>query len=282
MHRRELLSSAALASAGLVLAASSAAQAQGATEASNFNRIRDAGTLRVAVMKGQEPYYHKDIATGAWSGACIDMANDIAGVMKVKLDLTETANWSTNVLDLQSGKVDLIFGVSPTPERALVFDLPSPIFMNFYTIVGKKGFPKVSRWEELNKPDISIAVDLGSGQEAIAKRMLPKANVKSFRDHDEMLINVSTGRIDCCLLAILLAMKATAKVPNFGDYSVPRPFLAAASCMAVRIDGDKRFRDFLSAWASYNRSTGMVREWVGRGLAAMGIDPSTIPSEVEI
>lgn len=282
MNRRQLISSAALASASFALGGVSSVRAQGAAEASNFNRIRDAGVLKVAVMRGQEPYYHKDLATNAWSGACVDMANDIARVMRAKLELVETANWNTNVLDLQSAKVDLIFGVSPTPERAMVFDLPSPVFMNFYTLVGKKGFPKVARWEEINKPEITVAVDLGSGQEAIAKRVLSKATIKSFRDHDEMLLGVSTGKLDCCLLAILLAMKATSKVPNLGDYSVPRPFLAAASCMAVRVDNDKRFRDFLSAWATYNRSTGMIREWVGKGLLAMGIDPSTIPPEVEI
>jgi polar amino acid transport system substrate-binding protein len=282
MDRRQLVSSAAAAAAGLVLARTATAQPQSAVEASNFNRIRNAGALRVAVMRGQEPYYHKDIAAESWSGACVDMANDIARVMRVNAELVETANWNTNVLDLQSGKVDLIFGVSPTPERALVFDLPSPVFMNFYTVVGRKGFPRVARWEELNKPQITVAVDLGSGQEAIAKRVLPKATIRSFRDHDEMLLGLSTGKHDCCLLAILLAMKAVSKVPTLGDYSVPRPFLAAASCMAVRIDSDKRFRDFLSAWATYNRSTGMIREWVGKALSAMGIDPSTIPPEVEI
>jgi len=283
MNRRKLVSSAMLGSAGAMLAGTvAAAPADGIVEPSNFARIRSAGVMRIAVLRGQEPYFHKNEATGEWSGAGVAMAKDIARVMQVKLDLVETGNWATQILDVQSGKVDVIFGVSPTPERALVLDLPGPVMQNFYTVVGRKDFRKIEQWSELDKPEITVAVDIGSGQDAVAHNVLPNATIKSFGNHDDVLMGVSTGRLDCCLLAILLAMKATQAVPNLGAYSVPRPFVAAASCMAVRLDGDKRFRDFLIAWANYNRSTGVVRRWVADALRQMGLDPASIPPEVDI
>lgn len=286
MNRRHLLTAGALGASGLALASAAAAQAQPSSgfafAPSTFDRVKESGVLKVTVMRGQEPYFHKDPASGQWSGACVEMTNNIAKVLNVKPELVETANWGTSVLDLQSGKVDLAFGVSPTPARGLVFDFPSPVFMNFYTVVTRKGFGKVDTWEQINLPSVSVAVDLGSGQEAIARRFLPNANIRAFKDHDEMLMNVATGRIDCCLLAIFLAIKAAKLNSAFGEYYVPKPFLAVPSCMAVRIDQDKRMRDFLSVWADYNHGLGLIREWMGKGLADLGIPASAIPSEITI
>ena len=77
MNRRDALTAVALAS---VAAAASLepAGADTASGGSTLERIKRTGTLRVAVIVGQEPYFHKDLQTGTWSGACIDMANDIA------------------------------------------------------------------------------------------------------------------------------------------------------------------------------------------------------------
>ena len=47
---------------------------------STIDRIKRAKVLRIAALPGEAPYFNKDIATGAWSGMCIEMAKDIAGV----------------------------------------------------------------------------------------------------------------------------------------------------------------------------------------------------------
>ena len=72
----------------------------------------------VAVIVGQEPYFHKDLPTGKWSGACIDMAYDIAAKLSAIVETVEST-WGNQILDLQGDKVDLAFAVNPTPERAL-------------------------------------------------------------------------------------------------------------------------------------------------------------------
>ena len=42
--------------------------------------------LRIAVLPGELPYFNKDLATGTWSGFSIEMANDIAKLLDVKLE----------------------------------------------------------------------------------------------------------------------------------------------------------------------------------------------------
>ena len=76
LGRRTLAGAAALLP---VTAFLHAARAQPANE-TTFDRVRRTKTLRIAVLPGELPYFSKDLASGEWSGACIDMAKDIAKV----------------------------------------------------------------------------------------------------------------------------------------------------------------------------------------------------------
>ena len=51
--------------------------------------MRRTKTLRIAALPGELPYFQKDLATGEWSGACIDMAKDIAKVFDAQLEYVE-------------------------------------------------------------------------------------------------------------------------------------------------------------------------------------------------
>jgi len=171
MNRRDALTTVALAGAAIA-AASGSAKAD--APASTLDRIKKNGVLRVAVIVGQEPYFHKDLATNEWSGACIDMAKDIAGKLGAKVETLEST-WGNQILDLQADKVDLAFAVNPTPERALVIDFSTPILVHSFTVITKKGFAKPQTWAELNKPEVKIAVDIGSTHETIAP-LLPEGD----------------------------------------------------------------------------------------------------------
>ncbi|MEO8714456.1 MAG: ABC transporter substrate-binding protein, partial [Acetobacteraceae bacterium] len=94
------------AGAGLLpVAMIGSAHAQAPSE-SALDRIRRTKTLRIAALPGELPYFQKDITSGAWGGACIEMANSIAKVLGAKLAYIE-ATYGTSVLDLQTDKVDL-------------------------------------------------------------------------------------------------------------------------------------------------------------------------------
>jgi hypothetical protein len=74
--------------------------------------------LRIAVVSGSPPYFRKDLATGEWTGVAIEMAKAIAGVWGAEVVFVETT-WDNSVQDLQSNKIDISFGLNPTPQRAL-------------------------------------------------------------------------------------------------------------------------------------------------------------------
>lgn len=279
MNRREAFAAIAFAGGSTALLLNQpSAQAQG-TE-TTLERIRRTGVLRIAVIVGQEPYFHKDLPTGQWSGACIDMANDIASKLNAKLEIVEST-WGNQILDLQSGKIDLAFAVNPTPERALVIDFSTPILVHSFTIITRKGFPKPQTWAEINQPEVKIAVDIGSTHEMIARRYCPKATILGFKNRDEAILAVATGRADCNVSLAVLSVATLKKNPSLGELAVPRPLLTLPTNLGIRAEPDRRFKDFLSAWADYNRAMGQTREWMLKGFEAVGLTPDDIPPEIQ-
>jgi polar amino acid transport system substrate-binding protein len=282
MNRRDAFTTVALA--GVAVAAAfepSVAQTPAAPAAgSTLERIRRNGVLRVAVIVGQEPYFHKDLASGKWSGACIDMANDIASRLSAKVEMVEST-WGNQILDLQGDKVDLAFAVNPTPERALVIDFSTPILVHSFTVITRKGFAKPASWEDINKAEVKVAIDIGSSHDLIAHRYLPKANILGFKARDEALLAVATGRADCNISLAVLAVSTMKKNPTLGELAIPRPLLTLPTNLGIRAETDRRYKDFLSAWADYNRAMGQTREWMLKGFDAVGLAAEDIPGEIQ-
>jgi len=280
--RRDALRYALALGSGAALTSALASPAAAQAQADNtLDRIRADKVLRIAVLPGELPYFNKDLASGTWSGMCIEMANDIAKLLDVKLEYTEST-YGNSILDLQSNKIDLGFALDPTPQRALVVDFCGAVFHHPFGAMLKKGL-EAKTWADINKPDVRIAVDVGSANEAVARRFAPNATIKSLKSRDEVMLEMSSGRVDCVVNALVLGLTAIAKNPNLGSYKILQtPSVAIPSSMAVRRESDKRWRDFLSVWVDYNRGIGQMREWFVKGLALSGVKPEDVPVELNI
>jgi polar amino acid transport system substrate-binding protein len=280
--RREALRYAFAIGSGAALASALASPASAqATPDNTLDRIRANKVLRIAVLPGELPYFNKDLATGNWSGMCIEMANDVAKLLDVELEYTEST-YGNSILDLQSSKIELGFALNPTPQRALVVDFCGAVFHHPFGAMLKKGL-QAKTWADINKPDVNIAVDVGSANETVARRFAPNATIKSLRSRDEVMLEMSSGRVDCVVNALVLGLTAIAKNPNLGSYKILQtPSVAIPSSMAVRREADKRWRDFLSVWIDYNRGIGQMREWFVKGLALSGVKPEDVPVELSI
>ena len=235
--------------------------------------------LRAPAVAGQEPYFHKDLATGAWSGACYEMAKNLAQSLQVELQIVETT-WGNQILDLQADKIDFCTMVNPTPERGLVMNFTRPILEPTFMAIVRKGFPTPKTWADLNKPEVRITVDLGSSHETLARRNAPNANILGFKTRDEALLALGSGRADCNLAFTILALTSVKKNPALGSLVVIDPPIKMEANLGIRIEDSSRFRDFLNTWIAYVRTTGQSREWFVNGLKLAGVMPEDIPSNV--
>ena len=272
-------SAAAAASASAVLARAAHAETQPGE--STFERIKRTKVLRIAALPGEAPYFNKDINSGAWSGMCVDMAKDMAANFDGEVEYLEST-YGNSVLDLQSNKIDLAFSLNPTPKRAMVIDFTHAFYLHGFGMVGRKGF-KAANWADLDKPDVKIAFDIGSVHEISARRFASHATLIALKTRDECVLAVQSGRADCVIMAVNLGLTAIKKNPALGEFQMlHQPRIQLPTCMGVRKEANKDWRDFLNAWVDYNRGIQQIREWLYGGLAINGVKPEDIPPDVEL
>jgi polar amino acid transport system substrate-binding protein len=247
-----------------------------AASAGTIDDIRGRGVLRIPAILNEVPYFSKDPRTGEWQGFAIDMANDIAKTLDVKLEVVESS-WSNAILDVQSGKVDMAFAVTATPVRAMSVSFSDPTYYNSFVLISAKDELKNKTWTELNDPKYTFAVDLGSAQDLITQQYLPKANVLRFKTRDEAIVAVSTGKADGLVNTMLNGLVISKKAATVGGVMVPTPILSTPSIIALNYGGDETFKSFISAWAEYNRRIGNNQTWILKSLEPFGITLADMP-----
>ncbi|PZU83058.1 MAG: ABC transporter substrate-binding protein [Chelatococcus sp.] len=282
ISRRNLASAigataAGIAAAGLV----SSAQAQTApTGETAFERIRRTKKLRIGAVAGAAPYYNKDISSGKWGGFYIDLSQALAEELEVELEILETT-WGNSVLDLQANKIDIFFGLNPTPKRALVVDFSVPVFNNAFTMIAKKGLGKKT-WDEFNNSAVRVAVDAGSSQDQVATRLLPKAQIARFKAVDEAAAALMTGRADAQCIVMMLSLTMLKKNPALGELVVPTPVFATTSNAGFRREADKTWRDYVNTWLEFNRGLGLIRSVIIRNMELVGITEADMPAGIQL
>jgi polar amino acid transport system substrate-binding protein len=269
--RRALAGAAALLPAAAIV---SSAQAQSSNE-STFDRIRRTKVLRVAGLPGAMPYFDKDLVSGKYSGACVDMANDIAKVFGADVTYLDST-YGNSVLDLQSNKIDLAFALNPTPQRALSIGFAHAAIIHPFGCLAPNLNP--TTWDDLNKPNIRVAFDIGSLHETCARRYCPKAQLTGYATTDQCILALQSGHADAQILAAILGLAAVGKNSSLGPYHLlSDPTVALPSCLGIQWEPDSRFEAVLNAWIDYNRGTGQIREWLLNALTKFGVKRDQVP-----
>lgn len=253
--------------------------AQGDAGESTWARIQRTKVLRTGAVAGASPYYTKNLTTGQWEGFMIDFEKMLAEKLGVKLDLRETT-WGNSVLDLQSNKLDVFFGLNPTPARAKMVDFSEPLFNNAFMIIAKKGFePKT--WAELNKPDVKIAVDMGSSHDQLVTRICPHATIIRLDTAADATMALQTGRADVQVLASVLALTVASKNPTIGKVLVPKPVESTTTNLGFRKETDPTWRNYVNKWIAEIRANGQVKEVVLSNLEKLsGLKRDQVPPEL--
>lgn len=257
------------------LAGNAMAQAK-AEPMSTWDRIASTKTLRIGAVAGAPPNYQKNPATGEWSGIMIDFAKDLAGKLKVRLEIVETT-WGNSVLDLQTNKIDIFFGLNPTPQRKEVIEFSDPLYQNAYSLIAKKNFnPKT--WDELNKPEVTIAVDVGSSYDNLVTALYDKAKILRFEKSNDATLAVQTGRADVQPLVVTVSAGMIKKNPSIGHLIVPEPIKATTTNAGMRKEQSKVWQEYVAKWIAELRKTDAVNTIVLANLdKLMGIKRDEIP-----
>jgi polar amino acid transport system substrate-binding protein len=249
-----------------------------AASESTMDRVRRTGIVRYGVVNGQPPYCTKDLATGEWRGFIVDMVRDFAGTLGATPQPVES-NWGNAVLELQANKVDVFFGLAPSPERAKVVDFTKPLYQNAFSLIARRGFePKT--WAELDRPEVRIALEIGTVYDLNIGKLAPNATIIRLKSNNEGLMTVQAGHADCQILVVVFALTQLTRNPGLGHLVVPEPLFGSTTNGAVVREGDPVWRTALDAWIDRRRGAGVIRKMLVDNLAMVGVKPEDVPPQL--
>lgn len=150
----------------------------GVASAASIAEIKERGVLRVGVAEGP-PYQFPDPVSGEWVGMNIDLANQAAAIMGVKLEIVP-ATWATLVTGLDVEQYDVIFAnLFATPERALSVAFTQPYDTYGFHVMVKADSP-ITSLDQLNDPSVSFAGVAGTVEAQYPKELYPNAVVNEL------------------------------------------------------------------------------------------------------
>jgi len=260
-----------VAGTAATLAASRAAAQTGST----WDRIRSKQELRIGVTSG-EPWFYKDPASGAWSGIGFSAGEVIAKDLGAKLTPVETT-WGNAVAALQADQFDVMFVLDATPQRALSIDFPvQPFFYYAQGVLVRDGLA-AKRWTDLDKPEVRIAVTLGTAPDRDVTARLPHAHIERYPGNDQTILAFQSGHVDAvCLYHPALVLQQHRV--NMGKVVLPEPIRASTTSAGVRREADKSWRDWLGLALDFYYVTGQTQQFYEAFLRSRGIDPSEAPA----
>ena len=224
---------------------------------SNLQKILSSGELRVGTTGDWDPMTMKDPATNKYKGFDIDVMNELAKDMGVKVKFVP-AEWKTIVSGITADRYDISTSVTKTPKRAEVAGFTDTYYKyGTVPLVLKKNLKKYSTWSSLNNENITIATTLGTSQEEKAKEFFPKSKLNSVeapaRDFQEVL----AGRADGNITSSTEANKLVVKYPQLAIVNDGEKNPAYLAMMVGK--NDKVWNNYVNKWIKDKKASGFFR-----------------------
>ena len=170
-------------------------------QTSALDQVTKRGTLRVG-WANWYPYMYPDPEKRQLSGVTVDVFNEMAKEMNVKVEFVEDS-WATLVAGLQADKFDVTMPLAVTPARAQVVTYTKPITkINVGLVTLAKNVSQYPDWHALDKPGKKIVTTLGSSIVVVVQNNVKQAELLQVKANPESISHVLTGRADAWATAL--------------------------------------------------------------------------------
>ena len=243
-----------------------------------IDKVLATGEISFGVDLTFKPLQYKT-ASGTPTGYIVDLANKLAA------SLGATPKWveipfGELFAGQAAGKFDMS-GIAATikPERAQkVLFAGAPAFVESNVVLLKPGY-KVSSLNQLNSSSVTIAVVLGSSQEAAAQILYPKAKLKRLANQ-AALADVSAGRSNAMIVGEFEVADAIKNQPKLTVFKGKPVFVDENSFFMPA--GDYKLKAYVDTWlryeTSHNNLAGLWDKYVGNDARKMGLQSVSVTS----
>jgi cyclohexadienyl dehydratase len=162
-----------------------------AADKSRLHSILESGVLRVGTTGDWNPMTLRDPATNSYKGFDIDVMNELAGDMGVKIQFIPT-EWKTLINGIIADKYDISTSASITVQRIRTVGFTHSYYqVSTVPLTLRSNLDRFKDWEDINKPDVVVAVTLGRSQEQQVRKFFTDARIRAIespaRDYHEVL-----------------------------------------------------------------------------------------------
>ncbi|MDH3694891.1 MAG: transporter substrate-binding domain-containing protein [Gammaproteobacteria bacterium] len=221
--------------------------------------ILSEGKLKVGTTGDWNPMTMKDPASNSYTGYDIDVMTELAKDLEVEVEFVPT-DWKTLVNGVVAGKYHMTGSASLKPSRAKVAAFSTSYFsLATVPLTLKKNAENFKEWEDLDKPEVTVAATLGTTQEDQVKNFFPNAEHKIVeapaRDFQEVL----AGRADAHITSNVEAYKLVEQYPEMMIVPVARAKARTPIAMLLPQD-DQVWINFVNTWITLKSEAGFFEE----------------------
>lgn len=240
----------------LVLTAALVLSSVPAMAQSALNDILNGGVLKVGTTGDWNPMTMKDVATNTYTGYDIDVMNQLATDLGVKVEFVPT-DWKTLVSGVSAGTYHITGSASMSPARAKAAGYSISYFsLATVPLINKKDAERFKDWADLDKADVTVAATLGTTQEKQVKEFFPSAQYKIVeapaRDFQEVL----AGRAQAHITSNVEAYKLVAQYPELMIVPVSAPRARTPVAMLMKQD-DQVWINYVNTWITLKAEAGL-------------------------
>jgi polar amino acid transport system substrate-binding protein len=208
-----------------------------------LKRIKSTGVLKVGSTVTGVPATFMDPHTGKIVGIMVDVAQQIADSLGVKLKVVETP-WAALIPSLQTQKIDLISAAMLiTPKREKVIDFSVPVYRYCEALIVKatdtKPYKSIEELKGLRMGGQVGTVYVKGMEERGIK------DVKVYNNIGDIMMDITDGRIDGAIVDGPVAKWLVKTKPQF-KVRVVKTYVPVM-CGHIGIGVNKQNKDLLAA-----------------------------------
>jgi cyclohexadienyl dehydratase len=228
-----------------------------AFEQNKLQEILERGSLRVGTT-GEYYLSRRDAETGERSGFDIDLMTKLASDMGVEIEFVST-DWTSLVSGLTAGRYDITTGASYTAGRARSASYTIPVATTgTVALIRESDLQAYARWEQIDTPDVVVAVRHGDVVEEYARDLVPDARLSVIDPPVSVYTEVIAGRADVVLASLVDAAEHLASGSPLVAATI-QPRNANFIGLLVR-QGDAELRSYADAWIRAQECSGYLSE----------------------
>lgn len=302
LSRRRMLSMAGLTAGAIGLAACTgdsstdgvatsaagqAAEGDGSNEASGeslMDKIAREGTVKLAVDLGFAPLQFRDPDTNEPTGYSPEVMKLLMAELEAEIEWVEIP-FAQLVPAVETGRADMS-GIAathlPSRARSVTFARWPTFIESNMVVVSSEAKSRISSLEDLNNPDVRIAVQVGSSQADQVPRLVPDATYVEL-EQAQAQQEVSSGRADVLISSefALLSGSGDLDLENVEVLDVP-PLFSDINTFFMPQE-DYKLHAFVDNFLMFATQRGTLaelwNEWIAEDTKrALGVDSISIRS----